>query len=47
MELGATHQLLVFDDVNLLGKTMYIIKTEALLNASVEIGIEVNTEKTM
>jgi hypothetical protein len=47
--LIGTHQLLVYaDDVNLLGYTRNTIKknTETLIDASKEVGLEVNTEKT-
>jgi hypothetical protein len=39
--------LVYADDVHLLGKNMNIIKknTEALLNVSKDVGLEVNTEK--
>jgi hypothetical protein len=48
-ELNGAHQLLVYvDEVNLLGDSVSIIKdiTEYLLEASGDIGLEINAEKT-
>ncbi|PNF23216.1 hypothetical protein B7P43_G02735 [Cryptotermes secundus] len=49
LKLNGTHQLLVYaDDVNLLGDNVDTIKknTQTLIDASKEVGLEVNTEKT-
>jgi hypothetical protein len=50
LKVNGTQQLLVHADyVNLLGNNMNSIKknTEALIDASKEVGLEVNTGKTM
>jgi hypothetical protein len=49
LKLDRTHQLLAYaDDVNLLGDNIDTIKktTETLIDASKEVGLEVNVEKT-
>jgi hypothetical protein len=49
LKLNGTDQLLVYaDDVNLLGDNIDAIKKnmETLIDASKEVGLEVNTEKT-
>jgi sorting nexin-29 len=49
LKLNGTHQLLVYaDDVNLLGHNIDIIKknTQTLIDASKEVGLEANAEKT-
>jgi hypothetical protein len=50
LKLNGTHQMLVYvDDVNLKGDNIHAIKKnmEALIDASKEVGLEVNTEKTI
>jgi hypothetical protein len=49
LELNGTHQLLVYvDDVNLLGDSVNTVKekSETLSEASRDIGLEINAEKT-
>jgi sorting nexin-29 len=49
LKLNVTHQLLAYaDDVNLLGDSIDTIKknTETLIDASKEVGLEINVEKT-
>jgi hypothetical protein len=49
LDLNVTHQLLVYaDDVNLLGDSVNTIKenSETILEASRDIGLEMNAEKT-
>jgi hypothetical protein len=49
LELNGTHQLLAYaDDVNLLGDNIGAImkNTETLIDASKEVGLEINVKKT-
>jgi hypothetical protein len=49
LKLNGTHQLLAYtDDVNLLGDNIDTIKKnmETLTDASTEVGLEINIEKT-
>ena len=49
LKLNGTHQLLAYaDDVNILGGSIHTLKenAEALVAATREIGLEVNTDKT-
>jgi hypothetical protein len=49
LKLNGTHQLLIYaDDINLLGDNIHTIKknTETIIDASKEVGLEVNAEKS-
>jgi hypothetical protein len=49
LKLNGTHQLLAYaDDVDLLGDNIDTIKknTETLIDASMQVGLEINVEKT-
>jgi hypothetical protein len=49
LKLNGTHQLLAYaDDVNILGGSIHAVKenAEALVVATKEIGLEVNTDET-
>jgi sorting nexin-29 len=49
LKLNGSHQLLAYaDDVNLLGDNIETVKknTEILIDASKEVGLEINVEKT-
>jgi hypothetical protein len=49
LKLNGTHQLLAYaDDVNLLGDNIYTVKknTETLIDASKEVGLEINIKKS-
>jgi hypothetical protein len=49
LKLNGTHQLLAYaDDVNLLGDNIDAImkNTETLIDASKEVGLEINVEET-
>jgi hypothetical protein len=48
LKLNGTHQLLAYaDDVNLLGDNIDTLKnTETSTDASKEVGLEINVEKT-
>jgi hypothetical protein len=48
LKLNGTHQLLAYADVNLLGDNTDTIKknTETLIDASKEVGLEINVENT-
>jgi hypothetical protein len=48
LKLNGTHQLLAYTDVNLLGDTKDTLKKniETLIDASKEVGLEINVENT-
>jgi hypothetical protein len=47
LELNGTHQLLVYADDNLLGNSINAIRenAETLLEASMDVGLEINAER--
>jgi len=49
MDSNRTHQLLVFADVNVLGKNINTIEKNTLIlsGASNKVGLEINIEKTV
>jgi hypothetical protein len=48
LKLNGTHQLLVYTDVNTLGRSIHTMKknTGTLVVASKGLGVEVNVDKT-
>jgi hypothetical protein len=48
LKLNGTHQLLVYEDINILGGSIHTIKRNlgALVVAGKETGLEVNADKT-
>jgi hypothetical protein len=48
LKLNGTHQLLVYADVNIMGRSIHTVKKnkEALVVTTKETGLEVNAEKT-
>jgi hypothetical protein len=49
LNLNGTHQLLAYaDDISLLGDTIFTVNknTAMLIDASKEVGLEINVEKT-